>query len=183
MNSFGQFILLGLGVCMFSQGCSHPNPTVDTSTVEQLDLARYTGTWYEIARLPNRFERGLVNVRATYTLLGDGKVRVFNQGVHQNDGEPSEVTGQARRPHAAHQGQLQVSFVPPYFWFYGDYNVLYVSDDYQLAVVSGSDSRLLWFLARQSSISATQKAQLLEIAAKRGFDTAKLLWTPQNVTF
>ncbi len=172
--------MLGWGLCLLNQGCSQPEPSVDTTTVEQLDLKRYMGTWYEIARLPNRFERGLVNVRATYTLLPNGKVRVYNQGVHQHDGEVSEVTGRAHRPHASHQGQLRVSFVPPYLWFYGDYNVLYVSDDYQLAVVSGSDSKLLWLLARQSRISPKQKAQLLDIAAKRGFDTTKLIWTPQK---
>ncbi len=181
MNALAKQFLLACGLCVASLGCASPEKTVDTTTVAKLDLARYMGTWYEIARLPNHFEHGLIKVKATYTMLDNGKVRVYNEGVHQSDGEPSDATGRAHRPDPAVEGQLRVSFVPPYWWFYGDYNVLYISEDYQLALVSGSDADLLWLLARGKTITDEQKAMLLEMAQKRGFDTSKLIWTPQDV--
>ena len=67
--------LLGLG------GCAGGPLTVDNSTVKQLDLERFMGRWYEIARYDHRFERGMSHVTATYSLLGDGRIKVVNEGV------------------------------------------------------------------------------------------------------
>jgi len=97
-------------------GCAAPNPP---ATVQTLDLDRYAGRWYEIARYPNRFQRDLVAVTADYDLRDDGRITVTNQGrVKTLDGKLKSITGKARVPDADEPAKLEVQF----FWpFWGDY--------------------------------------------------------------
>lgn len=148
---------------------------VNTIPMHNVNIKRYMGTWYEIARLPNKYERGLDRVMARYQLKKNGRINITNSGFDAED-EFTFVHGQGYIPNPMVAGHLRVSFVYPFRWFYGDYNILYVDKDYKLALVSGGDSQYLWILSRSPQISERDKQDLLGIARARGFDTSRLLW-------
>lgn len=142
--------------------------------VSDFDLQRYLGTWYEIARLDHRFERGLSKVTANYTLRDDGGVRVLNRGYSAKKGEWKQAEGKAYFVEDANTGYLKVSFFGP---FYGSYIVFVLDkENYQHAVVSGPDKSYLWILARTPEIDETLKKRLIRKAAEKGFNTAKLIF-------
>ena len=102
-------------------GCSACRSTIDTTTVPELDLERFMGKWYEIARFDHSFERGLVGCTADYSIRPDGMVQVVNSGYKENfDGKFKQSIGKVRRPNAAVPGLLEVSF---FLWFYSAYNM------------------------------------------------------------
>jgi apolipoprotein D and lipocalin family protein len=142
-------------------------------TVSELDIEKYQGKWYEIARLPNRFEEGLKCVTAEYRLREDGKIAVVNQGHKIEQPEKvSSVKGVARIPKPEEPGRLKVSF----FWpFSGDYYILKVDEDYQLALVGSPSRKYLWILARNPQISESEFKKLTNFAADEGFDIGKLI--------
>ena len=145
--------------------------TDDLAVVAEVDLGRYAGVWYEIARLPNAFEDGLDEVTATYEPLPGGEIKVTNRG--RKAGKPREVTGRARAADAENprSGELEVTF----FWpFYGAYRILYLADDYSLAVVTSSTRDCLWILARQPTLPEETLRFLLERAAVMGFAVEEL---------
>ena len=145
--------------------------TEDLAAVAEVDPGRYAGVWYEIARLPNRFEEGLDEVTATYEPLEGGGLRVINRG--RKAGKLREVTGRARAadPEKPGSGELEVSF----FWpFYGAYRILYLAEDYSLAVVTSSTRDYLWILARKPVLPPAALQPLLERAAVMGFAVEKL---------
>ncbi|MGB7316601.1 MAG: lipocalin family protein [Planktotalea sp.] len=146
--------------------------SVPMASVAALDLNRYLGKWYEIARFPNRFEKGCVGVTAEYSLRTDGDIRVLNtcrKGAL--DGPVEQADGSAR---LEGPGQLSVTFVPWLPFARGDYWVLYVSPGYDLAVVGAPKGTTGWILARTPEISA-QKRQVAEgILTKNGYDINKL---------
>ncbi|TVQ39039.1 MAG: lipocalin [Wenzhouxiangella sp.] len=164
-------------------GMSHAQEPL--KLVDDVDLERYQGTWYEIALLPNRFQRRcLANTRADYRLLEQGRVEVTNR-CQRSDGSWIEVVGEARRagddlPAAA----LEVRFAPrwlawlPMVW--GEYRIIALDDDYQLAMVGTEDRRFLWILARQPDVAEDRLAKLLDLARAQGFETEKLSWTPHD---
>ena len=91
--------LLPILSLFFALSCTNPNSQIDQTTVTKLDLSRYLGTWYEIARFPHSFERNLVGVTATYSLREDGKIKVLNQGYKNSlDGELSVAVGKSQNP-------------------------------------------------------------------------------------
>ncbi|HSM49423.1 MAG TPA: lipocalin family protein [Draconibacterium sp.] len=147
-----------------------------TSTVKELDLQRYLGTWYEIARFDHRFERGLVGVTATYSMREDGKIRVLNQGFKNTlDGELSVAEGKAKL--TGEPGKLKVSF----FWiFYADYLVMELDENYQWALIGSTSDKYLWILSRTSKLDESTKNLILEKARNRGYDTSKLIWVEQK---
>jgi len=106
---------------------------IDKTTVKELDLNRYLGTWYEIARFPHSFEKNLVGVTATYSLRDDGKIEVLNQGFKNTlNGELSKAEGKAKIPDPQKPANLKVSF----FWiFYAEYNVLELDENYRYAMI------------------------------------------------
>ncbi len=148
---------------------------VDTTPAAELDLARYLGTWHETARFDNIFERGLKDVTALYERLSDGRIRVTNSGTAA-DGQRYDVVGEARQQQGATGGALEVSFVPPYLGFFSDYRILYVTPDYDGALVSDADGNMLWLLERQEQSNPGVRQRLLQEARQRGFDTAELLF-------
>ena len=153
-------------------GCVGKPDNVEPIT--DFDLQRYLGTWYEIARLDHRFERGLSNVTANYTLRDDGGVRVINRGYSDERGKWKQAEGKAYFVEAANIGYLKVSFFGP---FYGSYIVFELDkENYQYAVVSGPDKSYLWILARTPEIDETLKKRLVRKAAEKGFNTAKLIF-------
>jgi apolipoprotein D and lipocalin family protein len=154
-------------------------------TVESLDLIRYSGTWYEIARLPNRFQNQCVgDVTATYTVLENGDIRVVNR-CRKEDGEFTQAEGRARR--ASSDGpasQLEVRFAPawmsflPFVW--GDYWILDLAPDYTYAVVGDPDRKYLWILARSTALDQETVDTLVDIARLQGYDTAALMFTAHS---
>ena len=152
--------------------------TSDIPAVGDFDLGSYLGQWYEIARLPHRFERGLDFVRAEYTLAPDGTVRVVNSGVR--DGETRRVTGVARLkdPKAAKpEGELEVSFFRP---FYGAYRIIELDPEYRHAVVTSSTRDYLWILSREPVMEKAQLEGLLDRLGKMGFAVDKLEYPRQD---
>ncbi|WP_455592764.1 TIGR01777 family oxidoreductase [Bacteroides sp.] len=148
----------------------------DHSTVDELDLKRYMGTWHEIARFDHRFERGLVDVTATYKLRPDGTVRVENRGYLRK--KPYDVCktaeGRAKIPDPAQPGKLKVSFFPG---IYSDYYVLELDKEgYNYALIGSSTDKYLWILSRTAILPEDIKKRLLAAAERRGYDIDKLIW-------
>lgn len=114
---------------------------VDNAPVKSLDLTRYLGTWYEIARFNHSFERGMENVVAEYLMRDDGKIDVINS----------------------------------------DYRVLYIDEDYSVALVGGSRDKYLWILSRTPAVTDSKLEPVIHEARIRGYDTSKLIWVNQNM--
>lgn len=148
----------------------------DLQTVPALDLQRYAGTWYEIARLPNSFEKNLDCVTATYTIRPDGRVTVENKGV-KADGSLSSIKGVAWVPDRDEPAKLKVRF----FWpFAGKYWVIYIDEGYQYALVGEPKRKYFWILSRTPIVDSAVYEKLVSIAAEKGFDTAKLITVNQK---
>lgn len=148
---------------------------IDRTTVESFDLPRYMGTWYEIARYDHRFERGLTGIEARYALLPNGRVDVVNSGTDMNSGTIRQAHGKAYA--GAMPGQLRVSF----FWFfYADYNVLELGDDYDWALVGSRSSKYLWVLSRTPILPSRTFNHILRLAERRGYPTGPLLFVGQR---
>lgn len=145
--------------------------------VQGFDLKRYLGTWYEIARLDHRFERGLENISANYSMREDGGVRVLNRGFSAKKAEWTEVDGKAYFVGSSDQGHLKVSFFGP---FYGSYIVFELDDDYQHAFVSGPDTSYLWLLARTPKVDQAVIDHFIERASSLGFETDKLIYVDHD---
>lgn len=153
----------------------------DRSTVGSLDLPRYMGRWYEIARYNHRFERGMSDVTATYELRPDGTIGVQNAG-YKKDAHGKyvykSVEGRAKMPDAARPGCLKVSF---FLWFYSDYYILELDEkDYNYALIGSSSDKYLWILSRTPQLPEEVKRRLLTAAMRRGYDTSRLLWIDQT---
>lgn len=141
--------------------------------VRGFDVQRYAGTWYEIARLDHRFERGLSNVSATYTLRDDGRVGVVNRGYDTNECEWNSVDGTAKFREDPRTASLAVTF----FWpFAGGYHVFALDErDYRWALVSGPTREYLWILAREPRLSPELRAELVARAKTAGFAVEQLI--------
>ncbi len=146
--------------------------------VDGFDLDRYLGTWYEIARLDHRFERGLEDVSAQYRLRDDGQIEVINRGYDPEKGEWKEAVGRARPIDGPTVGSLKVSFFGP---FWGGYHIIALDEvGYRYALVSGPDRGYLWLLARDRQIDPARRDALVEQARADGFDVDALIWVPQT---
>ncbi len=152
--------------------------TRDLPTVNKVDLQKYTGTWYEIARFPHGFEEGLKCVTATYSLKDNGKIKVENRGRPlENPSEVKKATGTARIPDKSEPGKLKVVF----FWpFGGDYYILELDDDYQHVLVGSPSRKYLWILARDPQLDESTYRRLVDKAQNLGFDTTRLMKVEQD---
>ncbi|BDH47468.1 lipoprotein [Salmonella enterica subsp. enterica serovar Choleraesuis] len=157
--------------------CSSPKPPRGVRVVEPFDASRYLGRWYEIARLENRFERGLERVTATYSLNDNGTIAVVNQGYDPSSAKWQRSEGTARFTGSPQRAALKVSFFGP---FYGGYNVIALDKDYRHALVCGPDRSYLWILSRTPTIDDATRQHLLQQARLQGFDVDKLLWVRQQ---
>jgi apolipoprotein D and lipocalin family protein len=147
-------------------------------TVKGFELDRYLGTWYEIARLDHRFERGMSNITATYSMREDGGVSVLNRGYKVAKGEWDEATGKAYFVGDTDVGELKVSFFGP---FYGGYNIVELDkDDYQYALVAGPDRSYLWILARSPELGPDVMSALVGKAKELGFPTDELIYVDHS---
>jgi len=162
---------LPLPLLLFLSGCAgRPN----VSPVTGFDIDRYDGTWYEIARLDHKFERGLSRVTARYAQRKSGGVTVFNRGWSAKKRKWSEAVGKAYFRGRADVGELKVTF----FWpFSGRYIVFALDhENYQWALVSGGSKKYLWILARTPRLPEPLLLELVEKARAAGYDTSKLIY-------
>ena len=149
------------------------NSNIDNSVVQELNLERYLGTWYEIARYDHSFERELEGVTATYSMREDGKIKVVNSGYKGSlEGKKSTAEGKAKIPDPSVPSKLKVSF----FWiFYGDYFVMELDENYRWAVIGSKTDKYLWILSRTPQIEPSIYKDLLNRLTNRGYDVNKLI--------
>ncbi len=170
------FILLIIFVILNS--CSEKENDINMKTVESVNIEKYMGKWYEIARLPNSFEKNLVGVTATYTLKENGKIEVLNQGYKNTlSGKHKKTQGKAKMPDKNEPGKLKVSF---FLFFYSDYYILELDENYNYALVGSSSPEYLWILSRTKKMDKKTYSKLVENAKNRGYDTDKLILVKQE---
>jgi apolipoprotein D and lipocalin family protein len=171
---FMKNILIMLGLTIFGAAYSQQMPSV----VPAVDLKKYSGTWYEIARLPFYFERKLTCCTATYTIRDDGKVTVVNAGYYISDRtKKTSSTGVAWVPDKNSPAKLKVQF----FWpFNGDYWIIFLEKDYKYVLVGNPSFDNLWILSREKKMDETAYNMLLKIATENGFDIKPLIKVEQN---
>jgi apolipoprotein D and lipocalin family protein len=146
----------------------------NVTPVDNFDIGRYLGKWYEIARLDHSFERGLSSVSAEYSLRPDGGIKVINRGYSKKDGKWKEIEGKGYFVKSRNQGFLKVSFFGP---FYGSYIVLDLDkENYSYALVCGPDKSYLWILSRTPRMDEPLKKRLADKAASLGFAAEKLIY-------
>lgn len=163
-------ILICLIVSLFFIGCSTKYP--ELKTVEKVDLNKYLGSWYEIARYEHSFEKGCSNVKATYTLNKENnKINVLNECVKK--GKLSQANGIAYATNLSNT-KLKVSFFRP---FYGNYWILMLGDNYEYALIGEPSREYLWILARKNSINDELKSEILNKLPSLGYTEEKLIWT------
>lgn len=162
--------LLASGILLLKSCSSIPRKA---KPVENFDVNRYLGTWYEIARFDFRFERNMDNTSAQYDLNKEGKVNVLNSGYNFEKEKWSKADGVAKFRGDKDRAALKVSFFGP---FYSGYNVIALDENYQYALVAGKNLNYLWILSRTKTIPKDIKAQYLEMAEEIGYDTSELIW-------
>ena len=169
-------LLAGLCLALLLAGCTGMPEGV--APVDDFELDRYLGKWYEIARLDHPFERGLSRVTAEYSMRDDGGVRVVNRGFSVDKGEWDEAEGKAFFVESSDQAYLKVSFFGP---FYGSYVVFELDkENYQYAFISGPNTSYLWLLARTPTVSVEVVQHFIERSEALGFDTGSLILVDQE---
>jgi apolipoprotein D and lipocalin family protein len=154
--------------------CSVPDElkTDHIPAVKPFDLDRYLGTWYEIARLPHKFEKNLERVTATYTLRDDGKISVVNRGYNIKSEEWEEAEGRAWIPDPEKPAKLKVSF---FLFFASDYKIIELDqENYTYAMVTSSSKEYLWILSRTPQLEEDIYDHLVDSADQLGFDVTKI---------
>jgi apolipoprotein D and lipocalin family protein len=154
----------------------------NVKVVERVNASQYLGTWYEIARLDQSFERGLEKITATYTAKDDGGIKVLNRGFNVAKNEWKEAEGKAYfvdAPNAdkTNTGKLKVSFFGP---FYGAYNIITLDANYQHVMICGPDKSYLWILSRAPKLAQPIKQALVAQAKAYGFETGKLIYVKHD---
>lgn len=147
-----------------------PNGAV---AIRPFNVEKYLGKWYEIARLDFKYERGLNNTTAEYSLRDDGKIKVDNKGFNPKTNEWKEAIGKAKFAGDKELAMLKVSFFGP---FYSGYNVIALDEEYKYALVAGKNLKYLWILSRETTIPDSIKQSYLKTAEGIGYKTSDLLW-------
>lgn len=170
---------LAIGVSMlaavFTSGCARHAPL---PVVEHVDVERYAGRWYEIAHLPNRFQKGCVGTMADYFLRSDGKITVVNQCWKESfDAKRIMAKGTARVVDKQTNAKLKVTF----FWpFEGDYWIVKLDPEYQWAMVGHPGRKFFWILARENKMDPALFESLKADATTLGFDLTDLIVTEHS---
>ncbi|MEA0983623.1 lipocalin family protein, partial [Salmonella enterica] len=133
--------------------------------------------WYWVAALDHRFERGLGQVTATYSVRDDGGINVINKGYNPDRGMWQKTEGKAYFTGSRNRAALKVSFFGP---FYGGYNVIALDRESRHALVCGPDRDYLWILSRTPTLSEEIKPQMLAVATRGGFGGNKSIWVKQS---
>ncbi len=164
--------LLALAACASQPVNRRADPPLQA--VESVDLDRYLGRWYEIARLPNNFQKDCEAVTATYSKRDDGLIKVVNECGAFGDSKAREAVGRAKVVDAATNAKLKVSFFGP---FWGDYWVIDLKEDYSRAIIGEPSGRYLWVLARDPAIPEAERAEMLATLDRLGYATGNLHFT------
>lgn len=180
-NLLASLLCLGaLSALASGSAAGNESPTSSDAlrTIPSLDVARYMGTWYEIAKYPNSFQKKCIGgAKADYSLMSDGRVKVINR-CRIEGGGLSEAVGVARQVGTSTSPKLEVRFAPawlsflPFVW--GDYWVIELDDDYRLAAVSEPKREYLWILSRTPKVDPVSYNALLTRLRQKGFDLHKL---------
>lgn len=172
--AFSILLLIALltAFCLNLTSCSTAS-TVDNSTVQSLDLNRFMGRWYEVARFDHKFERDMQQVTTIYAIQDNGRVKVINQGFKNRKWKTSEGKGKLTTT----PGLLRVSFWGP---FYSDYRVMMLAPDYSYALIGGENDKYLWILSRSPQMRQDTRNQVLREAQRRGYNTNNLIWVQQK---
>ncbi len=163
----------GIAVLLIVAGC---HSSKNLPTVEQVDLKRYTGLWYDLAHLPQSFQDDCKCVTAEYILKGD-KLEVVNTCVDKENDEVSTVKGEASVVEGSANAKLEVEF---YEIFEGDYYILALEENYSYAMVGSPDRNSLWIIGRRPEPAAIILKEYLNLAEELGFDTFPMEYTDQS---
>jgi len=163
--------LAGLGIAAFAFATRNK----PLKTVGHVELEKYLGKWYEIAKFPQSFENGCTDVIAEYSLRDDGKINIVNSCT--KDGEPKTAEGVASIDDKESNAKLDVQFQWP---FSGKYWIIALAPDYSYAVVGHPNRKYLWILNRKPVMDTMTYNHLVLVAASRGFDIRKLEKTIQS---
>ncbi len=167
-------LVMGILGLVFGSCSTIPDGVV---AIKPFDKTKYLGKWYEIARFDFKFERGLNNTTANYSINDDGTIKVVNRGYNYEKKKWEEAAGVAKFVGGSDVAMLKVSFFRP---FYGGYNVLAIDNDYKYALVCGNKLSYLWILSRETTIPEDIKLSYLTIAKKLGFETSALIWVEHD---
>lgn len=174
-----QIAWMTLALCAMLVGCSGYEaffPPLETA--KNVDLSRYLGLWYEIAKYPVSFENGCVGVTAEYSLKDDGTIRVFNKCLPGSfDAEPTTIEGTASLADPANTAKLNVSFFAP---FAAPYWIIDLDPDYQWAVVGEPSRTTLWILSRTPTLDDAIYQDIISRLPEKGYDPSKLERMPQQ---
>ncbi|KEY18891.1 lipocalin family protein [Kaistella antarctica] len=169
-------VAVGIVGLAFLSSCAVGIPKGATA-VQNFDSQKYLGKWYEIARFDFRFERGLNNVTATYSMKDNGNIKVDNKGYNFEKKKWSESIGEAQFVDNYNVARLKVSFFKP---IWAGYNVIDMDENYKYALVAGNNLDYLWILSREKTIPQEYKERFLEKAESIGYDTSKLIWVEHD---
>lgn len=166
-----------LALITFLSGCAK-EAARPLATVKSVDAQRYAGRWYEIARLPNRFQRDDSLATAEYTVVKPGVLGVVN-AEQRPDGSTKQIRGTATAVPESGGSRLRVKFEGPAGLIPvsadGNYWIVGLRSDYSTALVGTPDRKFLWLLARRPDLSAAERQRFLDVAKSQGFDTEKVI--------
>lgn len=181
LNKFILMVVLAVLPIVVTANDSNKKPL---AAITQLDVTRYLGHWYEIAKFPNRFQKQCVSdTSAEYSTLPDGNIRVLNQCLN-SAGNMESAIGEAKQMGGPQSAKLKVRFAPawlsflPFVW--GDYWVIDLDDKYTLVAVSEPNREFLWVLSRTPVVDQAHYAELMNRLEGMNFDIKKLEKTPQT---
>jgi apolipoprotein D and lipocalin family protein len=167
-------VLAGVSALLFSCGATIPEKA---EAVSNFNKSKYLGKWYEIARLDFKYEKGLNNVTAEYSLKENGLIKVDNKGYDVKKEKWKQSIGKAKFVKSEEIGMLKVSFFGP---FYSGYNVIAIDDEYKYALVAGESLKYLWILSRETTIPEDIKSDYLKKAREIGYETSDLVWVKHD---
>ena len=147
--------------------------TIDNSVIDEFDVNKFIGNWYEVARFNHFFERGISHTKAEYAFRDDGNIDVTNSGI--KNGKPKIAKGKAKLTEVP--ALLRVSFFGP---FYSDYRIMMLDCDYSYALVGSGSDKYLWILSRTLELRDDDRKKILNEAKRRGYDTDRLIWVEQK---
>ena len=173
---------LTVAATLLVAGCNTAPSAAPPPTVANVDLGRYAGTWYEIAKVPNRFQRQCVaDTTARYTRQADGAIKVVNR-CRMTNGQYAQILGVARVVDTQSNAKLEVSFFSIFGWrpVWGDYWILELAKNYEYVLVGTPDRKYGWLLARSPTLPDATRAHIEQRMRALGYDPARFEASPQR---